>query len=265
MSTDAGKLRSALLEWLKRHPGPDFFELHSNGDLYKFLTAERGLVIAWPDVGAVRAAIHQLYYEGIIVPGRPGAKSGDAWALGHYFLSEHGGKVVNSTDYEPHDSEGYLARLRRDVATPDVVAVAYLSEALQGFRSRLHLSAAGMLGGAAERALLETIESLKAPLGAKFAKDVDHVFWVSQKRDVLSKALAVVGGLPKELEDRVKFALNGAIEAIRFVRNDVGHPKSTTMDRDLVHGHLVIFPTCYKTFRELLAHFGAPVKTLPVA
>lgn len=63
----------------------------------------------------------------------------------------------------------------------------------------------------------------------------------------------------------MRFALNGAIEAIRFVRNDVGHPKSTTVDRDLVHGHLVMFPTCYKILRALIAHFKASLKSLPIA
>ncbi len=259
---DPVKLRQAVLDWLRTHPvGSLSYEYES--PLWKFLM-EKKLGLDHPDAKPVVVVMADLVREGIVVPGVTRGNQYNAWTFPNYFVSPYGEKVLANQDFEPHDPDGYLARLRREVTDPDPVALAYLAESIEGFRSLRLLSAAVMLGGAAERAFLETVESLKAPLGGDFPKSVDRAFWISEKRDILVKTLAALDPLPGDLADRVKFALNSGAEAIRFARNDVGHPKMVSMDRDAVHGYLVVFPTAYKVFRALLTHFNAPVKPLPV-
>jgi len=261
-AVDLAKLRAAILDWLRRAPGPDRFNLHQNEPLYQFLTGERGFSFAWPDVGPIRVVLHELAHEGILVPGSPGAKDGDAWALPSYFLSPHGRKVLDNRDYEPHDPHGYLARLAAEVPAADPVVTAYLVEAVKAYHHQLNLASAAMLGCAAEKAVLNLIDVLKsritdAKARGRFAKDVDAAKWIKQKYDALMKHLPVAVPMPKDLAERVDFALDGAFRALRLARNDAGHPTRGTIERELVHGNLVMFPTCYKGIKALEAHIAA--------
>ena len=74
-------------------------------------------------------------------------------------LTEYGRKCIEEDRILPHDPDGFLRDFHREVPSADSTVVEYLTEALQCYIHGLHRSAAVMLGGASEQAVLLLIES----------------------------------------------------------------------------------------------------------
>lgn len=188
MATDYSILRSHLLAFIRRaikDPHAQFEtgilrthfqqrDIDIDGDPLDWITVEQ--------------IIHEFYIEGILVPGPP-IKPG---SYGHanllrfpiFHLTPYGETVLATTEYQPHDPDGYLQRLHADVPSVDPVIIRYLDECLTCFRRNLMLSAAVTLGCAAEKAVLLLIisfaDTLTGPDKAAFQRETS-TFIISRK------------------------------------------------------------------------------------
>jgi len=117
----------------------------------------------------------QLLIEGIVAPGMNSSNLD----LPRFHITEHGRKVLASSEPQPYDPTGYLARLRERVPSPDPTVSAYLAESQETFRKANLVASTVMLGIAAERVFLLLCDSLAAALSstsekAAFAKLLDR-------------------------------------------------------------------------------------------
>ncbi|GAF86518.1 unnamed protein product [marine sediment metagenome] len=115
MATEYNILRSKMVDYLKRiNEGQ--FNLHGEIKTY-FLSQD--IELDENDFRTVEQIIHEFYLEGILVPGvKPKPQlimQSGTLIFPHYHLTEYGEKAVNDTEYQPHDPDGYLARITTDI------------------------------------------------------------------------------------------------------------------------------------------------------
>ena len=99
--------------------------------------------------------VWSLIIQGILIPGLNDSNQG--WPF--LRLTEYGRRCVEEDRVLPHDSDGFLRDFNREVPNSDPTIIAYLTESLQCYIHGLYRSAAVMLGGASEQAVLLMIES----------------------------------------------------------------------------------------------------------
>jgi len=102
----------------------------------------------------------QLVVEGILAPGMDSSNLKLPW----FHVTAHGREVLASSEPQPYDPAGYLARLRERVPHPDPTVIAYLAESLETFRKNNRVASTVMLGIAAERVFLILCDALAAAL-----------------------------------------------------------------------------------------------------
>jgi len=258
-----------MLDYIKRVKEGDF-------DLYGHLRPYfQGLEIQLDDndLRTVEQIIHEFYLEGILVPGaKPRANlisQGGTLVFPRYHLTEYGEKVVSTTEYQPHDPDGYLARIKTDIPEIDDVMIRYLEECLSCFRRNLLLAAAVMLGCAAEKAVLLLVQafgdSLSGEEKAKYEKETKS-FIISQKWKALWKRLEPLSGsLPSPLGDDLGTTLEPVYHVIRVTRNEAGHPTGKTIEKETVHANLLLFPIFCRRIYGLIQHFSPESSTPPAA
>ena len=191
----------------------------------------------------------QLLVEGILAPGR----SSSDLDLPNFHITEHGRKVLASSEPQPYDPTGYLARLRERVPSPDPTVVAYLAEGLETFRKANLVASTVMLGIAAERVFLLLCDSLAAALSsaaekAAFAKLLDRfpmkpkLDWVQNKIQQVQKQ--ALPGFP----ENATIMLVAIYDLMRTQRNELGHPRETppNVHRQDAFVNLQIFPRYYE-------------------
>lgn len=253
---DYGKLRSDFLEFLRSGEWDRQISVYYGQGVIKFLM-DRGHTLDWPDVTPLKVVIHQLVVEGVLIPGVTNGASGNGWELPHCFVSPHGRKVLDNAEYEPHDPEGYLARLRKEVPGTDPVIEAYLVEALGCYRHRFHLASAVMLGAASEKAMLGLIATMKRGLKDQaFDKAIARARNIKEQHEALTKFLPDPKSLSGELAERLPQAVEFVFHTLRIARNDAGHPTGRFVQPGVVHGNLVLFPSYLRTLKDLDAHFA---------
>lgn len=252
---DLVRLRQAVLEFIRTDQGR-FFNVYHSSALMQLL-AGKGFRFNQDDISDLKIVINELFLERIIVPGEPGGGVGsEGWSFGHYLLTPHGRRVLENPDYEPHDAEGYLARLRQEVPGTDPVIDAYLVEALGCYRHGFHLASAVMLGAASEKAMLGLIETMKRGLkDPAFDKAIERAQTIKQKQEAVTKFLPDPKTLPGELAERLPQAVEFVFHTLRIARNDAGHPTGRFVQPGVVHGNLVLFPSYLRTLKDLDAHF----------
>jgi len=91
----------------------------------------------------------QLLVEGILAPGMDASNLN----LPRFHITKYGRDVLASSEPQPYDPTGYLARLRERVPTPDPTVTAYLAESLETFRKGNLVACTVMLGIAATGAI----------------------------------------------------------------------------------------------------------------
>jgi len=196
--------------------------------------------------------IWTLIIQGILVPGRDDNNK----TLPFIRLTEYGKRCVAENKILPHDPDGYLKEFQVAVPAADPAVVEYVTEALQCFIHGLNRSAAIMLGGASEKAILQLIDSCVASIGdpnrqAAVAAQVAKAPSIYKRYAVFEKQfLSFKGSLPRELAENVDSLLRGVFDLIRNSRNDSGHPASGVMvDRDTNYSHLKLFvPYCKRIY-----------------
>ncbi|MCD7804978.1 MAG: hypothetical protein LUH03_07525 [Oscillospiraceae bacterium] len=78
-----------------------------------------------------------------------------------YNITEYGLQVLKAEKPIPHDPEGYLAHLKREIPDIDGVILTYMTEAITTYNHRLYLSATTAIGCASEKAILLLIEAYR--------------------------------------------------------------------------------------------------------
>lgn len=256
---DRSKLRLAILEYLRKQPKGQFScDMNARFGFLQQLI-QGGLPLDDSDIKAVFEVIHELYREGVLAPGNPLVNATQNWDFPNYFVTRHGESVLANRDYEPHDRDGYFGRLKAQVSNPDPVVLRYLDESVAGYLAQLPLAAAVMLGCASEKAFLDLIDTMRAHLKdpaqkAAFVAEVDGARWIAQKHGVVKKFIPDKKQLPPDLAERLPLALDFVFAAIRLSRNDAGHPGGQFVERETVHGHLIVFPSYYVAIRGFEKH-----------
>jgi hypothetical protein len=222
-----------------------------------------GIVLDEDDLMTVEQIIHEFYFEGIIVPGvKPrtnvSMQSGTL-IFPHYHRTKYGDMVMRNTEYQPHDPDGYLTRIRTEILDIDNVIIRYLEESLSCYRKNLLLAAAVMLGCAAEKAILLLIDTFGNTLScnnrAEFERET-NTFIISRKYRALWMRLEPMAReLPNNLGDNLRNVIDGIFDIIRTTRNEAGHPSGNIIEKEAVHANLLLFPIFCKRIYGLIQHF----------
>jgi hypothetical protein len=191
----------------------------------------------------------QLVVEGILAPGMDSHNLNLPW----FHITEHGRKVLASSEPQPYDPTGYLARLRERVPAPDPTVVAYLAEGLETFRKSNFVASTVMLGIAAERVFLLLCDSLFAALSnaaekTAFAKLLDR-FPIKPKLDwVQNKIQQIQKQAPAGFPENATIMLVAIYDLMRTQRNELGHPREAPPNVHRQDGfvNLQIFPRYYE-------------------
>ena len=270
MPTEYSILRSKMLDYIKRRKEGQF-NLPSEMKSYF-----QGLDIQLDDndLRTVEQVIHEFYLEGILVPGvKPKANmtmQSGTLIFPFYHLTEYGEKVISTTEYQPHDPDGYLARFRADIPKIDDVIIRYLEESLSCYRKNLLLAAAVMLGCAAEKAVLLLVqvygESISDDDDKADFKTETNTFIISRKyRALWTRLEPMAGKLPDNLGDNLRNIIDGTFDIIRTTRNEAGHPSGNIIEKETVHANLLLFPIFCKRIYGLIQHFSPESLTPPAA
>jgi hypothetical protein len=220
------------------------------GDGGQFLTeSEKNLIME---------VVWSLITQGILVPGLNDSNQG--WPF--LRLTEYGQRCVAEDRILPHDPDGYLRDFRNTVPNADPTVVEYLTESLQCYIHGLHRSAAVMLGGASEQAVLLMIESYGNSIADRNAKQTFQTNFqrapsIFRRYELFEgKLIGIKHGLPRTLTDNVDSLLRGVFDLIRSSRNDAGHPAiGASISRDAVYSHLRLFPPYCKRIHDLIEWF----------
>lgn len=263
MAIDYSIIRSQLLDFIRRGINDPHAQL-SIGSLRSFFdNKDISLDSDVNDWRLVQQVIHELYIEGIILPGpkiRPNIVSQSSFlAFPFYHVTEYGEKVLQDSEYQPHDPDGYLQKLKEQIPSIDTVIIRYLEECLQCFRQNLLLSAAVTLGCASEKAILLLAEAFGAKLEGDdktaFEKETS-TFIISRKYNALwSRLEPMARTFPDNLGDNLGNILDRTFDIIRTTRNEAGHPSGNLIEKETVHANLLLFPIFCKRIYKLIVHF----------
>ena len=262
MATEYNILRNKMLDFVKRSKDGQFDVL---GTLRSYFRGQ-DIKLDDADLKMVEQIIHEFYLEGILVPGTT-LKAENTYQSGtlifpHYHLTEYGKKVVDTAEYQPHDPDGYLARIKTDIPEIDEVIIRYMEECLSCFRKNLLLAAAVMLGCAAEKAVLLLVQAY----GESISNDEDKQnyeketksFIIRQKWNALWNRLeSKAASLPDKLGEDIGTIVERIFDIIRTTRNDAGHPTGRTVEKETVHANLLLFPIFSKRVYGLIRHFSS--------
>jgi hypothetical protein len=260
MGTDYNLLRSKMLAFIRQYRDGSF---DMNGEMRPYFR-NHGIELDDSDMRKVEQIFHEFYFEGILVPGlRPRVNInvlGGAMVFPRFHTTEYGDKVVTTTEYQPYDPDGYLARFTTEIPGIDVVIIRYLEECLGCFRRNVLLAAATMLGCATEKAVLLLVDAFGRSLSdsterQKYEKETEP-FIISRKWKALWKRLEPLSsGLPNGLGDDLGTILERVFDIIRTTRNEAGHPTGKVVEKETVHANLLLFPIFCKRVYGLIQHF----------
>jgi len=260
MAVALGDVRAVMLEYLKRNPQGQFNLI---GDMsLRSLFGERGFSLQEEDLDAIQQVLHELYLDRIIYLGSgPKDLGSAAWSWPFYRLTEYGRDVVNNREYQPHDPDGYLSRLKKEIPAVDEAVLRYLEEGLTCYGQHLLLASAVMIGCAAEKAMLLLIEAFGKAISDTKAKEryiKETASWmISRKYEALWKRLeSLASQLPGGLGDNLHVILDRVFDLIRTTRNDAGHPTGKHIEREAVYANLLLFPGYSKRVYGLIDHFS---------
>lgn len=196
----------------------------------------------------------QFVIEGVLAPGMDSNNLKLPW----FHITKYGRDVLASSEPQPYDPTGYLARVRERIASPDATVMAYLAESLETFRKGNRVTSTVMLGIAAERVFLLLCDSLVAALSSPseksaFTKLLDRfpmkpkLDWVHTKIQQIQKQ--ALSGFP----DNATIMLVAIYDLMRCQRNELGHPRETppNIERQDAFVNLQIFPRYYEIAEEV--------------
>jgi len=174
--------------------------------------------------------------------------------LGRKFLDEN----------PPHyfDPDGYVGFLKSLVSSVDPIVLQYVHEAVNAYRSTLYFAAAVMLGAAAERTILQLLETIRNwqpdPKGkAKLTALLNQprLTQIYSEIDKTISSLSKSNKMPYSVHQGSAEHLLSFLEMVRVQRNDAVHPHAATVDREKVYLALQSFPVAYQVLERVRAWF----------
>ena len=218
---------------------PSEFEWQNGRHLLLFLAQE----VFW-----------QLVVEGVLAPGMDSSNLKLPW----FHITKYGHEVLTSSEPQPYDPTGYLARVRERITSQDPTVTAYLAESLETFRQGNRVASTVMLGIAAERVFLLLCDSLARSLSnasekAAFTKIRDR-FPMKPKLDwVHTKIQQIQKRPPSGFPDNATIMLVAIYDLMRCQRNELGHPREAppNIGRQDAFVNLQIFPRYYEIAEEV--------------
>ena len=261
MATEYRILRNNMLDYVGSHKEGQF-DVPST---LKSYFAGKGITLDEKDLRTVQQIIHEFYHEGIIIPGTKiqvnTINQSGTLHFPHYQLTDYGQNVIDNTEYQPYDPEGYLSRIKTDIPEIDEVIIRYLEEGLSCFRKSLLFAAAVMIGCAAEKGMLLLVEaygnSLTDPREKQEYEKETKIFIISRKRnDLWMRMEPLSPSLPKELREDLGTILERIFDLIRTTRNEAGHPMGKKIEKETMHANLLLFPIFCKRIYGLIRYFS---------
>jgi hypothetical protein len=170
-----------------------------------------------------------------------------AWENHRWELTDRGVQMAAGGEYQPHDPEGFLARLIERNAGLDELILVYAGEALAAYNSGCYLSAAVMIGVASERALLLLMQTfleevLDGTEQERFGTILESKSRLNYTFDEFRKRLEVrKNDLPEEIGENLSLHLDAVADLLRTSRNDAGHPTGRNVTRDDAYVNLQLF------------------------
>ena len=247
---DKADLRPLVLEALRQSPQTQFGNVEHQ---VRSLAAD----YQYHDLLKLREIIWELLVQGVLAPGMNSANPDFPFI----HVTEYGERCLDANAILPHDPDGYLKQLQQQVGKPlDNIVLTYVEESLLTFLAGRYLAATVMLGVASERCVDLLIKAYlnaiaNASQKAAFERKVKRAGRSVKRRfDALRDELLALT-LPAELADALDIQLSGIFTLIRYSRNDAGHPTGQTVDRDVAHGNLLLFPQYCKRVYGLIDYF----------
>jgi len=260
MPVDNSLLRSIFLDYLRSNPDGQFSMME---DIQRYYN-RREINLEVNDLQRIQQMIHELYAEGIIAFGRkinpPRGVTLQLFDHPFYHVTEYGEKVLDNTEYQPYDPDGYLQKLQAEITTVDPIIIRYLEECLSCFRRNLLLSAAVTLGCASEKAILLLTgvfgETLEGDDKVAFQKETNTYIISRKYRALWSRLEPVSSSLPDNLGYNLESIIHNTFDIIRATRNEAGHPSGNIIEKETVHANLLLFPIFCKRIYKLIEHFS---------
>lgn len=166
-----------------------------------------------------------------------------------FHVTERGHQALQNLSRDPANPAGYLRHLAAS-ATIGAVALSYLTEGLECYVAGLFKAAAVMVGGAAERIILDVrdvvMERLTS-LGKSVSPKMEdwRIRIVSNELQSFFEEHAPL--FDTQLRESFEAYWSAFTQQIRAARNDSGHPTSIDpVTADTVHASLLIFPELAK-------------------
>lgn len=247
---EKAQLRPLVLDVLRHQPEIHFTDLENE---------IRGIASDYESYNALKLhdILWELLIQGILAPGLNSSNLN----LPHVHVTEYGRRCIEANTILPHDPDGYLERLERLIGRSlDDTALIYVREGLLTFLGGHYVAATVMLGVASERCIDLLTEAYSNAIAntsqkATFERKVNQAGRsVKNRFDALRNELLALN-LPPALKDALDIQLSGIFTLIRYSRNDAGHPTGRTVDRDMAHGNLLLFPQYCKRVYELIEYF----------
>jgi hypothetical protein len=214
---------------------------------------------------AIANLAHEFYREGIIFSGCADSQSTSTWGWPFFRFTEYGRAVASQSECDPHDRDGYLAQLRREIPAIDEVILEYIAESATCLKQNCILASAVMLGAATEKAMLLLIEAFGAAIDGDAKRsefeNATRPWMIAKKYDALwTRLKPLVEGktyFPRALGEDLHSLLDGIFNLIRRTRNDAGHPSGGDVPRDVAHANLLLFRSHCRRVYDLIEYFGS--------
>lgn len=178
-----------------------------------------------------------------------------------FAITDYGMQALQKENAIIFDPTGMIENLEKKVGELDIIVKEYLSEALICLRRNCYRATIVMVGCASEQTFLNVVnaytDSLKEEAKKKFIeksqnKPVYRVYEEFRKRfDVIRKDVEI-----KTQRDDWQVQLDSVFNLIRYYRNECGHPKRITVDRQTAFSITLLFPHLYEICNTLCNYFN---------
>ncbi|MGD0384305.1 MAG: hypothetical protein ABSA77_12340 [Thermoguttaceae bacterium] len=257
------KFKRDILGWLRQEASRNRHNEFQISEIHRFLELPN---IPEPDKSRLQIIgfqiLHELYFERIIIPGTANVHDiSNTMKWPFFILTDYGRQVLQISEYSPYDPDGYLRRLKSEIANIDETIIRYVEESIKCLRMNCLLAAAVTIGCASEQALLLLIDQFRQAIidpvkKNKFENDTKD--WIiARKYKAFRRYLdSAAGNLPDTLRTPLDQQFHGTFDLIRQIRNEAGHPTGGTVTLDLIRPSLINFPGYCKYVYSLMDHFA---------
>lgn len=209
---------------------------------------------------------HLARIGAVAVPGD--ALHAKTFRIPSLLLTERGRRLLEKRELSPHNPSKYLSAVQRRVSQVDDVALSYLTEAVEAWRSGLNRSSAVMLGCACEKLVLILAKAIAGadfnPWSGRIAAKLKKRVFISDLFGNVREALMDLRGqkkLPGELGDALDRKVSAIFDHARGLRNQTGHPTGEVVSAEDAEAGLLLFPGFYELVDKLISHISMQAVT----